>query len=130
MVDNPDEGSIARDGVINFHYQKSPLYRAIHCDGFYGGSTPRGYVSVSFFNERPAIPRHSVRRIISSDEKTFTAGPEEVVESLNGVVRHVETTLFMDLNAAREFYDWFGDNLSKLEQLAGKMAENIQGERK
>lgn len=124
MVDIPEEGTIARDGVINFHYQKSPLYRAIHCDGFIGGRTPRGYMSVSFFNERAAIPRNSLRRVISSDEKTFTAGPEEVVESLSGLVRHVETTLFMDINAAREFHVWFGENLTKLEEVAGKIQEN------
>jgi hypothetical protein len=118
MVEKSKTPSLVHQSHIEFHYQKSPQYRSIHCDGFYGGTTPRGYVAVSFFNERAPIPRQAVRRVISENDGKIIAGEEQVLESLHGIVRHVESTVFMDLNTAREFYEWFGDSLSHLEEIS------------
>lgn len=104
---------------LEFNYQKSPHYRAIHVDGFYGGPTPRGLMCVSFFNERQVIPRRVQRRIISESDGLVVAGQEEVVESLDGILRHLETTVFMDVNAARDFFTWFEGHLRTLEENAG-----------
>jgi hypothetical protein len=118
MVEKLKSSSLVHEGHIEFHYQKSPLYRSIHCDGFYGGTTPRGYVAVSFFNERGPIPRQAVRRVISKNDTQITAGEEQVLESLRGIVRHVESTVFMDLNTARDFYEWLGESLKNLEEIS------------
>jgi hypothetical protein len=118
MSEKSKTSTLVHDSLIEFHYQKSQLYRAIHCDGFYGGMTPRGYLAVSFFNERAPIPRQVVRKVLSEDGNQITAGEEETLESLHGIVRHVESTIFMDLNTAREFHEWFGANLQILDELS------------
>lgn len=118
MVEKSNTASLVHDNLIEFHYQKSQLYRAIHCDGFYGGMTPRGYLAVSFFNERTPIPRQVVRKVLSENGNQITAGEEQTLESLHGLVRHVESTIFMDLNTAREFHQWFGANLKLLEDIS------------
>lgn len=118
MVEKSKTSSPVHEKHIEFHYQKSPQYRSIHCDGFYGGTTPRGYVAVSFFNERAPIPRQAVRKIISEDNGQIIAGTEDVLESLHGIVRHIESTVFMDLNTAREFHEWIGESLKHLEEIS------------
>ncbi|MBV9840183.1 MAG: hypothetical protein JOY99_01390 [Sphingomonadaceae bacterium] len=100
---------------IDFFYRKSPGYRAIHADGFYGGITPRGLVQVSFFNERAPIPRHVRRPIVGQDGSRVTAGPEETLEGLVGIVRNVEETIFMDVTTAQEFFLWFKTALATAE---------------
>lgn len=120
MVENSHSADMQQDGVIEFHYQKSPLYRAIHCDGAYGATSPRGFITFSLFNERAPIPRHVMRKVISSDERTITAGPEEVVDTYQGVMRHIETTVFMDINGARELHEILGNCISNLQKQMGE----------
>lgn len=131
MTDRIDAPHLVQDNLIEFHYQKSPHYRSVHVDGFYGGVTPRGYVAVSLFNERSPIPKHVVRRVIASDGKSLTAGKEEIIETLHGIVRQVETTMYMDLNTAREFQLWLARCVDELESLSGpKVAGNPKSKSK
>tara|TARA_R110002074_G_scaffold236277_1_gene408155 strand:+ start:1355 stop:1771 length:417 start_codon:yes stop_codon:yes gene_type:complete len=110
---------------VDFHYQKSPQYRSIHCDGMYGGLTTRGYVSVTFYNERTTLPRRSTREVITSDDGDgANLGPEVVEDSLEGVMRQLEATVFFDLTTAREFHAWFTNKLTLLEQHLGQQASN------
>ena len=103
---------------ITFHYQKSPDYRTVHVDGAHGGVTPRGYVVMTLYNERNTIPRQIVREVKQGDNEKYL-GPEEIKESLDGVMRQLEMTVFMDINTAREFYQWFGQKVSDLEEMVG-----------
>jgi hypothetical protein len=118
MVEKSEIPPLVHQSHIEFHYQKSPQYRSIHCDGFYGGTTPRGYVAVSFFNERAPIPRQVVRKVLSESDSQIIAGEEQVLESLHGIIRQIESTVFMDLNTARNFYEWFGESLKHLEDVS------------
>lgn len=110
--------AVVKAGKVEFHYQKSPHYRTIFYEGAYGGVTNRGYLSITIYNERNTVPRRSSREILEADEDTgqLKLGPEHVEEGLEGVLRHMETTVLMDINAAREFHSWFNDKLSNLEE--------------
>lgn len=114
---------------IRFHYQKSPSYRTIHADGAHGGVSPRGYVVVTFYNERNTIPRQGVRRVTDTDHGR-DVGPEEITDTLEGVMRQLEATVFLDLNASREFYRWFGQKVSDLEEIVGLPDSERIGPRK
>lgn len=110
------EESLVRDGKIEFHYQKTSQYRGVHADGFWGGPTPRGILAVSFFSERQPIPRHAERPVVSESGATATLGPEVVTDALEGVVRQIETTIYMDLRTLQEFYSWLGPHVAAMER--------------
>lgn len=110
--------AVIKAGKVEFHYQKSPHYRTIFYEGTYGGVTNRGYLSMTVYNERNTVPRRSSRPVTKSDEKTrqLELGAEQVEEGLEGVLRNLEVTILMDVNAAREFFTWFQDKLNDLEE--------------
>jgi len=101
--------------LVDFHYQKSTQYRTVHCDGIYGGGTPRGYIAVTFLSERPPIPKMAQRQTISSSDSEFTLGPEKIVDSLDGIVRTLEVTTMLDLRTAKELNEWLGEHITALE---------------
>lgn len=111
-------------GALEFHYQKTSQYRVYHSDGAVGGPTPRGQFSLSFFSERPPIPRVGKRTVIDVANGQATMGPEEPVDVLAGIVRQIEATVMMDLRAAQELYTLFGEQLALLEKANGLALED------
>ena len=87
------------------HYIKGQYFRVIHADGAYGGTTQRGYLHATFFNERKAIPRE----MIGGD----------VVDTRGGIVRELEVDVVMDINTAVEFHRWLTRHLETLRQRIG-----------
>ena len=87
---------------LQFHYQKALSYHTIHADGAVGSITPRGHVALTFFNERGVIPRTTSRPILSETDGTVTLGNEEYEDSLDGVMRQIEVTVFLDLNSVKD----------------------------
>jgi hypothetical protein len=106
-------------GKLQFHYQKTQQYRVYHSDGCVGGPTPRGQLSLTFFSERTPIPKLGARQILDVTGAQITAGPEEAVEVLSGLVRQIEATVMMDLRAAQEFYVFLGEQLALMESSMG-----------
>lgn len=105
---------------LEYHYQKSPEYRTIHVDGAHGGITPRGYITFTLYNERSTIPRRGSREVIEAGEhETFLLGPENIEETLSGVMRQLEVTVFMDMNTSREFLKWLREKVGDLEDHLG-----------
>ena len=116
---------------IKTNLQKSPQYRTIHCDGAYGGISPRGYISVTFYNERAVIPRILSREVLNIDEAgSASLGPDQIEESLEGIMRQLEATIVMDINASRDFYTWFGDKVADLEKAVGLPEDERVGKKK
>lgn len=121
------DGTKQRLGVgdsLEFHYQKTSQYRVHHADGCVGGPTPRGQFSLSFFSERPPIPKIGKRSVIANDGKQATMGPEEPVEVLSGIVRQVEATVMMDLRTTQELYQLLGEQLAIMEAAFGLGTED------
>lgn len=110
-------GSDELPDKLDYHYQKSPSYRTIHVDGARGGPTGRRHLSITFYNERAALPRRTSRAISKGDESGGSLGPEEIEDSLGGVVRQLEITAMLDLNAARELLVWLRGQVGVLESL-------------
>jgi hypothetical protein len=114
------------DSRLSFHYQKTSNYRTIHVDGATLSSTPRGLFALSLFNERAVIPRVVRRAIVSQDDFNVTLGEEEVIESLEGVMRQVEATIMLDSRTLRDLFEIFKEAIDDgvLEENSIKDNEN------
>lgn len=83
---------------IRFHYLKSTQYRVIHVDGAIGSLTPTGYLHMSLFNERPAIPREMVHKL-NDDGSLGDVIPEETIAK-EGIIREMEVDVLMSIATA------------------------------
>lgn len=101
---------------VQFHYNKSNAFRVVHGDGVWGGVTPRGGISMSFFSERGPIPK-SLRYALSADGNL---GEIEESDSKGGIVREVEVTVMIDLDVARSLVSWLEDHIKKAETAKGR----------
>ena len=126
MANEPDDtkSRLAVGESLEFHYQKTAQYRVYHSDGCIGGPTPRGQMALSFFSERPPMPKVGKRAVLSFDGNQATMGPEEPIDVLSGIVRQVEATVMMDLRSAQDFYQFFREQLAQLETVVGLSAED------
>lgn len=114
----PDQTSNTTSRLA-FHYIKSPSYREIACHGALGGPTPQKLIWMSLFSERLPIPRvvefdvsGEVGAEVMFDEST--AKPA-YVESRTGVIRHVEVSAYLDIDAAKRLHKWLSDQISQIE---------------
>src|ERR1700730_16012555 len=109
--------------VLQFHYIKSPNYREIACHGVIGNPTPNGKIWVAFFAERMPIPRvvgYHVASVPQGQPIPFneaTAGAPVIMESRQGIVRHVEFTAYFDLDVAERLQEWLGDRIAQIRGL-------------
>lgn len=110
--DRIDDEAVER---LQFHYQKASGYHTIHADGALGGPTGRGYLSLTFYSERSVLPRRTSRPVLAEVEGQKTLGPEEREESLDGVMRQLEVTALLDVNAARELLIWLRRQVGVIE---------------
>jgi hypothetical protein len=110
---------------LQFNYIKGPGYREVACHGAIGGTTPQGKIWMSLFAERPPIPRivefdlpkpASPNEPVLFEEQKATPGR---VESRQGVIRHIECTVYMDLDTAKRIHEWLGNNIQITEARGG-----------
>lgn len=128
LVEDPNfSRDVGGERRVDFHYQKSSQYRTIHVDGAFGSTTAKGFLALTLFNERPAIPRRSSRPVIGDTEHSVRLGEETVEETLGGVMRQLEATIMMDLNTVRDLYTWLGQHVGLMETLFNVPAESRMG---
>lgn len=88
---------------IDIFYEKNPLYRTIHVDGFIGGITPTNLVNLNFYSTRKSIPK-SITHSINSFGKIEGKGvPSE--DSKVGIMREIEMGLYMNKDTAEEIFE-------------------------
>jgi hypothetical protein len=122
----PDEPPSRADGeppAIDIHYQKTPDFREVACDGALGGPTPEGKVWLAFYAERFPLPR-IVRQdlVANTDAQTFAldkSKPAEVIESKRGIIRSVEFGIYLSIDKAAEFHEWLGKMLQEVKKPEG-----------
>ena len=110
MVNNA-ETNPAHNASFEFHYIKSPGYRELLCDGIIGGLTPNGQrISLSIYAERGPIPRVVEYAVTAEDGvvRNFDepSSTPTRIESRQGVVRSVETTVYLEVETAKRLIDW------------------------
>lgn len=103
--------------TIDFHYIKSNTFKVVHCDGVWGGATPRGYITINFFSERSPIPQKLTHALVEKqDEKGQLLGEEIDRKSKSGVIREVDVEVIMDLRMAKSLNNWLARHIASLEK--------------
>ncbi len=107
----PSKGNGGDNGHIEFQYIKANNFGVVHADGVWGGITPRGYISMSFFSERHPIPQKLVHEI-----EDGRIGKERSRETRAGIIREVNAEVLVDLTMAKSFRDWLDEKINHLEK--------------
>ena len=100
--------------TINFHFIKSADFRVIHVDGAHGGVTPHGYVQMTLYSERAAIPQRTTHGI--SDEGRVGGELRDERLSRDGPVRECEVTALMDVATAIALRTWLDDRIGAIQK--------------
>jgi hypothetical protein len=107
--------------TLQFHYIKGPCYREFLCDGAVGSVSPSGRrICISFYAERAPIPRvveflveaASEGQAVQLDESNTTPSR---IESREGIVRHIESSVYIDVDVAKRLVEWLNARISETE---------------
>lgn len=106
---------------LSFHYVKSNDYREFSCHGVLGGYTPQGNMWITFYAERPAIPRTIEYEVPVDASGGFTfdeasATPANL-DTRGGLIRHVEACTYLDLDTAERLHLWLGSQIEELKKI-------------
>jgi len=111
-MDDPNDN----EPQISFHYIKSKSFRVIHVDGAWGGTNPKGYITIAFFSERSPIPRQLTYDI----NKDGDLGDLVYVDTKEGVIREVEVEVVLDLESTKGLIQWLQDRVEMMQELNQK----------
>jgi hypothetical protein len=110
---------------IDFHLIKSNSFRVVYCNGAFGGLTPRGEISMAFYNERFPLPTKVTNRL-----KDGVPAEEVSRESRSGILREVEVAVHMNLATAISIHEWLGNKISELRTIeAQRISEAVKGKK-
>ena len=101
--------SAQRPTEITFEFAHSPFFRAIHSNGAWGGITPRGELSVTFYSERLSLPRTIVHEVTPAG----VVGDEITRDHTKSIRRECEVEVLMNMESAISLHSWLG---SKVEE--------------
>jgi hypothetical protein len=104
--------------ILTIHNKISPSYRELYIDGAYGGVTPRGHISLSFFAERFPIPKSTDFEIDVT--KSSMTKISDSNDSKTGVLREYEIGIYMTLESAKSLSDMLQKKVLELEELQSK----------
>ena len=96
---------------FDFHFLKSSNFRVVHCDGVWGGTTPRGYITMSIYSERSPFPQKVTHEVA----KNGAIDKEKRREGKEGIVREVEVEVVLDLATAKTLIPWLQGHIQFLE---------------
>lgn len=99
---------------IKFDYIKSNYFRTARADGAVGGLNGHGDIVLSFFSERPPIPKTAVH--ILTDKQLGDELLDERVQR-DAVVREVEVCLSMNLNVAKALRSLIDKQIEQMEAI-------------
>ena len=103
---------------IDFHYAKSNCFKVLHCDGVWGGVTPRGYISMSCYSERYPIPKRLNCEVGPDGNLKETSR-----DSKSGIIRQVGVEILMDAKLAESVVAWLNEMVAQAKARASQQAE-------
>ena len=102
-------------GELEFHFEKSNLFRVVHVDGAIGSVSPSAQtLHMAVFSERTPFPRTVVQEV---DQGTLGREMLDKRVSRNGVFREVEVDLVMTLETATAVRSWLDDRINEMTAL-------------
>ena len=124
-----------RQTKVQFHYIKGPNYHEVMCNGAIGGMTPQGLLWVGLYAERGSLPR-VVEYDVDVEEGSTTVQFNERgskpsrTEARPGIVRHVEVSAYMNMEAAERIHKWLGDRIAEQKKQAKEKEKAPGGQAK
>ena len=97
---------------FDFHFIKSNSFRVVHCDGVWGGTTPRGYITMSVYSERSPLPQKTTHQVLDHG----LIGQETGKEGKEGIIREVDVEVIMDLSMAESLVTWLEGHIKFLKE--------------
>lgn len=108
------------DYVVDFI--KSNLFRMVYAEGFLGGTTGEGNITLSFYNSRDAIPKR-MRFQLDEEGNIQMVGRELRADQ----VREVEVGIIMNVESARALQSFLSDLIADVEGTEESKEENTDG---
>jgi hypothetical protein len=101
---------------VGFDLIKSNFFRVVYADGVFGGLSPSGMITMSFFNERVPLPTR-IEHYVTEDGRV---GGEDrsARQTRQGIVREVETEIVMTIDGARTLHEWLGERIKAVDERA------------
>ncbi|WP_040226909.1 DUF3467 domain-containing protein [Bhargavaea cecembensis] len=112
-----EESKGAPEVKLNFKYKFEEKYNPVYVNGAFGGVNSQGEIVANFYFERMPIPYSEELNI---NEKGEVIGSEVVDPEVPvAAIRYIETGIIMNLEHARQFHDWLGTHIQRLEHSKG-----------
>lgn len=102
------------EGEIEYHFEKSHLFRVVHVDGAVGAISPGdSFIHMSVFSERAPIPK----RMVHALQPDGIVGPEnrEKRDVRPGAFREMEVDLVFNLETAVRLRAWLDHTIQELQ---------------
>ena len=106
---------------IAFDFVRSPFFRVVHSNGAWGGITPQGELSVTFYSERSAPPRRITHELTSEG-----LGREVSRDGGSNVQREYEVEVLMNMREAISLHQWLGRHIDTWQTLSTGIQETPQ----
>ncbi len=102
-----------------FKYIFSDDYNPKYVNGIYGGITTSGDIVANFYFERHALPKTQTHKVANDGSigPLHSSEPKDLQKSM---VRLVEYGVVLNLNSAKVFHKWLGDQIQVLEKNLNK----------
>ena len=101
---------MATDNKITFKYRYPEDYNPQYVNGAQGGINVQGEIVANFYFERVPMPK-SITTEVSIDGilgNVVSTDPEDLTKS---IVRYVQSGIVMNLQVAKQIYDWLGKQI-------------------
>lgn len=115
-----DNSPAAEPFKLQFHYIKGPSYHESACHGAIGGPTPHGKIWMALFAERHPLPRMVEYQLpqpepgASAVQFDESGAKPSFIETRTGVIRHVEFSAYLDVEAAERLRDWLSAQINQM----------------
>lgn len=109
MADTEEE----KPGTVTFHLIKSPMFRTIHVDGVFGGTTPRGFINMGLYSERAPFPKQTTH--VLAEDGTVDKEIVDIRVQRDGPVREIEVNAVIDLRLAKSLIVWLNSKIDALD---------------
>jgi hypothetical protein len=118
MSDTNPKSAASLPGVrlqVPIHFVKSSHFRVVYASGVWYGGDSQQNLHLTFFNERPPIPKKLVFNL--SEQGMIVSEDAAQRESKEGIVREIEIDVVLSVQAAVEFHKTLGENLKAIQSI-------------
>jgi len=112
----------SQEPKVTFKYIFDPNYNPEYVNGAQGGVNPKGEIIMNFYLERFALPNSQTHALKDNSLGPIIGlDPEDLNSSF---VRMVKSGVVMNLQTAKDIYQWLGGHIARLEEIEKQKKED------